>query len=63
MIADISFPSCQRCSEFAVAIGDHWDEEPYWLADEALGAVTDAGLSAEYRQISACAGVYRIEPA
>ena len=35
IIADISFPSVEKMREFAAAIGDHWNEEPYWLADEA----------------------------
>jgi hypothetical protein len=46
---------------FAAAIGDHWNEEPYWLADQALPALRQAGLNAEYRQISEYAGVFRID--
>lgn len=60
MIADIGFPSLDRMREFAASIGDHWTEEPYWLAEQALPALRGAGLNAEYRQISACAGVFRI---
>jgi len=59
IIADISFPSAGRMREFAATTGDHWNEEPYWLADEALPALRQAGLNAEYRQVSACAGVFR----
>jgi hypothetical protein len=60
-IADISFPSAEKMREFAASIGDHWNEEPYWHADEALPALRRAGLNAEYRQISPCAGVFRVE--
>ena len=60
-IADICFPSAGRMREFAAATGDLWNEEPYWLADEALPALRQAGLNAEYRQVSACAGVFRID--
>jgi putative AdoMet-dependent methyltransferase len=60
-IADIAFPSAEKMREFAEAVGDHWTEEPYWLADEALPALLQAGLNAEYRQISACAGVFRVD--
>lgn len=60
-IADISFPSAEKMREFAASIGDHWNEEPYWLADEALTALREAGLNAEYRQISPCAGVFRVD--
>ena len=37
-----------------------WEEEPYWLVDEALPALGQAGLQVDYEQISACAGVYTI---
>jgi putative AdoMet-dependent methyltransferase len=60
-IADISFYSAEKMREFAEAIGDRWSEEPYWVADEALPALRQAGLNAEYRQISACAGVFRVD--
>jgi putative AdoMet-dependent methyltransferase len=60
-IADISFTSAEQMREFAATIGDHWNEEPYWLADEALPALRRARLNAEYRQISPCAGVFRFD--
>jgi putative AdoMet-dependent methyltransferase len=61
ILADISFPSAAKMRGFATAIGDHWNEEPYWLADQALPALRQAGLNAEYRQISEYAGVFRID--
>ena len=60
-LADISFPSAREMREFAASIGDAWNEEPYWLADEALAALRQAGLNAAYRQISPCAGVFRVD--
>ena len=60
-IADISFPTADDMGNFAASIGDQWNEEPYWLADRALPALRQAGLNAEYRQISPCAGVFRID--
>jgi len=61
ILADISFPAAETMRAFAASIGDHWNEEPYWLADEALPALRQAGLNAEYQQISPCAGVFRVE--
>jgi putative AdoMet-dependent methyltransferase len=58
VIADISFASQAAMQDFAASAGDLWEEEPYWVADEALEA---AGVRAAYQQVSACAGVYRIE--
>lgn len=60
IIADISFPNKVAMETFAISIGNLWEQEPYWLADESLKALSAAGLRAEYRQVSACAGVYSI---
>jgi hypothetical protein len=46
---------------FSLAVGDLWEEEDYWLADEATSSLTEAGLAAGYLQVSASAGVYHIE--
>ena len=61
VIAGISFPTASAMRDFATSVGDLWENEPYWLADEALQVPREAGMHAEYRQVSACAGVYRIE--
>jgi putative AdoMet-dependent methyltransferase len=60
-IGDLSFASARSMDEFAVSIGDAWEVEPYWLADEAEAALKQAGLRSSYRQVSPCAGVYKIE--
>jgi SAM-dependent methyltransferase len=38
IIADISFASADKM-RIRCRIGDHWNDEPYWLADEALPAL------------------------
>jgi hypothetical protein len=48
---------------FADSIGDQWEEEPYWLADESQAALSAAGFRCSYQQVSECAGVYRLEQA
>ncbi len=60
VIADLSFPDRIAMKTFAASIGDLWDEEFYWLADESLPALRQAGLRAEYEQVSVCAGVYTL---
>ncbi len=62
VIADISFDSAATMQAFARGVGDHWELEPYWLADEAIAALTKAGLNVQYTKVSACAGVYCIDP-
>lgn len=63
VIADVSFPSLPDMQTFAETVGDLWEEEPYWLADEAKAALKEAGLASSYQQVSPCGGVYRIEQA
>ncbi len=62
IIADISFDDVATMGAFASSIGDRWEVEPYWLADESLSALEKAGLRAAYKRISACAGIYQINP-
>jgi ubiquinone/menaquinone biosynthesis C-methylase UbiE len=61
VIADLSFPDSNAMQLFARSIGDLWEEEPYWLADEAVAALKKIGLDVSYVQVSPCAGVYAIE--
>jgi putative AdoMet-dependent methyltransferase len=58
IIGDLSFPNKPEMDSFARSVGDLWDEEFYWLADESIRALKTAGLTVSYKQISACAGVY-----
>ena len=61
VIADISFPDRAAMEAFASSIGELWELEPYWLADEALAGLCAADLAVTYEQVSACAGVYTIQ--
>jgi putative AdoMet-dependent methyltransferase len=60
VIGDISFPNRATMEQFAQSVGALWDQEPYWLADESLARLRSAGLTAEYEQVSTCAGVYTL---
>jgi len=60
LIADISFQNSAAREAVRRIVGDEWEEEEYWLADETLPALEQAGLRAIYTQVSFCAGVYRI---
>ncbi len=60
VIADISFQNRNDMQAFAESIGALWEPEPYWLADESIAALSAAGLSVDYVQVSICAGVYAI---
>lgn len=58
IIADISFPGRESMQAFAQSIGDLWEQEPFWLADESLRELRGAGLKPEYIKVSPCAAVY-----
>jgi putative AdoMet-dependent methyltransferase len=57
VIADLSFPSQATLDIFKQTIAN-WEDEFYWLADEAQVAFAKVGLGVEYLQVSPCAGVY-----
>ncbi len=58
LIADISFSDGKMMAAFARSVGELWERESYWLADESLAALEEAGLKPAYQQVSSCAGVY-----
>lgn len=60
LIGDLSFGHEIAMQAFARSVGELWEQEPFWLADECIPALEAAGLKVSYRQISACAGVYAI---
>lgn len=61
VIADISFSDANAMTNFAVGAGDRWEMEPYWLADETIRALREAGLRVQYLPVSGCAGTYCVE--
>jgi len=64
LVGDIAFPSIEERDRAHRLWKDAWDEdEYYWAFDEALPALSGAGLTAEYAQVSACAGILVIQPA
>ncbi len=60
VIADISFADAPSMHSFAESIGEAWEVEPYWLADEAIRALTALDLDVHYVPVSSCAAVYHI---
>jgi putative AdoMet-dependent methyltransferase len=58
VVADVAFAN--RCALAAARRRwqEQWDEEDYWVADEAAEALLAAGLVSRYRQVSCCAGVF-----
>jgi putative AdoMet-dependent methyltransferase len=58
VIADIAFGNQTALEKVKAAAGEEWEDEYYWLAEQALPALQKAGMRASYRQISSCAGIF-----
>ncbi len=61
IVADLSFPNAEAMGRFAKSVGDLWENEFYWLADESMAALENAGMNVTYHQISPCAGIYLLK--
>jgi len=60
IIADLSFKDQNEMDIFARSVGDLWEAEPFWLAEDSLPALEKADLEVKYVQVSPSAGVYSI---
>jgi putative AdoMet-dependent methyltransferase len=60
VIGDIAFSNQTALEQVKAETGDAWEDEFYWLADETLSVLENAGLQAEYKQVLNCAGVFKI---
>ncbi len=58
VIGDIAFQDAAEEDALRRALGDEWEQEYFWLADEALAAFAAAGIPARFTKISSCAGVF-----
>jgi len=60
VIGDIAFRDAAAEDLLRRQLGDEWEQEYYWLADESLSALAARDLNAEYLQVSSCAGIFLI---
>lgn len=58
VIADITFPDGSAQEKTRGELGEAWEQEFYWIADEAQATFRQVGLRVEYLQVSSCAGVF-----
>jgi putative AdoMet-dependent methyltransferase len=54
VIGDVGFPNAAARDAVRDAAGDAWDEEYYWIMDEAGPALRAAGFAVQYEQHSSC---------
>ena len=60
VIADLAFSDQRAMLAVQLAVGSSWEEESYWVADEALQELSQAGLPASFLPVSACVGLFII---
>ena len=58
LIGDIAFRNRVALEKVKAEVGQDWEDEFYWLVDDAMPALRKAGIQMKYRQISSCAGVF-----
>ena len=61
VIADIAFPDRAAQAALKKQLGNDWEEEYYWIADEALPAFEQVELKVKYVQVSSCAGIFTFQ--
>ena len=62
VVADIAFPNADVLEQAHERWQEIWDDEHYWIADEALEACEEVGLRGVYMQVSSCAGIFVFQP-
>ncbi len=55
VIGDIGFPNAAARDAMRAAAGDGWEDEHYWIMDEATSALRVIGFAQAYEQLSPCA--------
>ncbi len=58
VIGDVSFRDAAERDALKLKLGDEWEDEYYWLADETAAAFAQRGILTKYTQVSSCAGVF-----
>jgi putative AdoMet-dependent methyltransferase len=62
VIGDITFPTLDSLNRAREQLGEVWEEEYYWSADETREALEPAGWGVEFHPVSFCAGVFVLDP-
>lgn len=60
IIGDISFPNPTTLEKMKKELGEEWEEEEYWIADETIPYLTSHGFKVTCSVTSSCAAVYKI---
>lgn len=59
VVGDLAFHDAADEDALRTAMGERWEQEYFWLADEAISAAAANGVTASFEKISSCAGVFK----
>jgi putative AdoMet-dependent methyltransferase len=62
IIGDIIFKEVHELNENRTRLGDEWEEEYFWLANETLANFTDFNIPIRFIKISYYAGIFIFNP-
>ncbi len=62
VIADVAFPDRLAREKLKEELGNDWEEEYYWIADEAISAFKQMGMMVDYEQVSVSEAVFSFGP-
>ena len=58
IIGDIAFKNAKDEDDLRRPMGDEWEQEYYWLADETILELQAIEITVHFTKISSCAGVF-----
>ncbi len=58
VIADVAFRDRRALEALREQVGEEWEDEYYWIAEETLPALKRSRLKIKYTQVSSCAGIF-----
>jgi putative AdoMet-dependent methyltransferase len=61
VIADIGFQDSSAQLSLKKQLGNDWEEEFYWVADETLPAFEQVEIKVKYVQVALCAGIFTFQ--
>lgn len=61
LLGDIAFHNRSALEQVKAEVGDNWDDEYYWVADQSIVVLKKTGFKVDYIQVSTCGGVFSLQ--
>jgi putative AdoMet-dependent methyltransferase len=59
VIADLAFQNAVEQEQMRHKLGEEWEDEFYWIADETFAVFWEEGVRGIFTKVSSCAGVFK----